>query len=80
MTQDEEIKQHLISTNPDFRRLVHEHHSYEAKLQVLSTKSHISDEQQVEETRLKKLKLNLKDQMNQMIQHHRHQHAGAEHS
>lgn len=80
MTQDEEIKQHLISTNPDFRRLVHEHHSHEAKLQVLSTKSHITDEQLVEETRLKKLKLNLKDQMNEMIREYRHQAAGAQQS
>lgn len=79
MTQDEEIKEHLISTNPDFRRLVHEHHSYEAKLHVLSTRSHITDEQQLEEVNLKKRKLNLKDQMNRMIQEYR-QHAGAQHS
>jgi uncharacterized protein YdcH (DUF465 family) len=80
MTQDEEIKEHLISTDPDFRRLVHEHHSYEAKLNVLTEQSHVTDEQQIEEVTLKKKKLNLKDQMNRMIQEYRNEHAEAQHS
>ncbi len=80
MTQYEEIKEHLISTDPDFRRLVHEHHSYEAKLRVLSGNSRITDEQQIEATTLKKKKLNLKDRMNRMIQDYRNRHAATQHS
>ena len=80
MTQDEEIKEHLIATEPQFRRLVHVHHSYEAKLRELTGQSHITGEQQLEEVNLKKKKLNLKDQMNRMIQQYRHQHAEAQHS
>jgi len=80
MTQDEDIREHLTFTDPDFRRLVHEHHSYEAKLNVLQEQSHITEEQQVEEVNLKKMKLNLKDQMNRMIQDYRHEHAEAQHS
>ncbi len=80
MTQYEEIKEHLISTDPDFRRLVHEHHSYEAKLRVISEQSRITDEQQIEATTLKKKKLNLKDRMNRMIQDYRNRHAAAQHS
>lgn len=77
MTQDEEIREHLLSTNLEFRRLVDEHHSYEAKLQSLVGQSQVTPEQQLEQVNLKKRKLNLKDQMSQMIQHYRHQHAEA---
>jgi hypothetical protein len=80
MNQDEAIKEHLISSNPDFRRLVHEHHSYEAKLEVIRAQSHVTEEQQLEEVNLKKMKLNLKDQMNRMIQEYRLEHAEAQHS
>lgn len=80
MTQDEEIKAHLISTNLEFRRLVDEHHSYEAKLQSLTGQFKVTPEQQLEAVNLKKRKLNLKDQMNLMIQNYRHQHAEASHT
>ena len=30
--KEEEIKEHLISSNPEFRRLVEEHRQYEGKL------------------------------------------------
>ena len=77
MTQDEEIREHLLSTNFEFRRLVDEHHSYEAKLQSLVGQSQVTPEQQLEQVNLKKRKLNLKDQMSQMILDYRHQHAEA---
>ncbi len=77
MTQDEEIREHLLSTNLEFRRLVDEHHSYEAKLQSLVGQSQVTPEQQLEQVNLKKRKLNLKDQMSQMILDYRHQHAEA---
>jgi hypothetical protein len=80
MTQDEEIKDYLISNSPDFRRLAHEHHAYEAKLEAIRSSSHVTEAQELEEINLKKLKLNLKDQMNQLIQEYRHEHAQAQHS
>ena len=76
--QEEEIKKHLISSSPEFRRLVDEHHQYEGKLQELQTHHYLSEQDLIEEATLKKKKLHLKDEMNTLIQNYRnelsHQH------
>ena len=78
MMKEEEIKEHLMSSNPDFRRLVEEHKQYEGQLEELLNRHHMTDQDHIEEIRLKKKKLQLKDQMNSMIQKYRnelsHQH------
>ena len=78
MMKEEDIKDHLMSANPDFRRLAEEHKQYEGKLDELNSRHHLSEQDQIEEVRLKKKKLHLKDQMNSMIQKFRnelsHQH------
>lgn len=78
MMKEEDIKDHLMSANPDFRRLVEEHKQYAGKLDELHNRHHLSEQDQIEEVRLKKKKLHLKDQMNSMIQKFRnelsHQH------
>jgi uncharacterized protein YdcH (DUF465 family) len=53
----------LIASNEEFRKLSEEHQQYSKRLDSLSEKRFLSDEEQVEEVRLKKLKLRLKDQM-----------------
>jgi uncharacterized protein YdcH (DUF465 family) len=77
--QEDEIKQRLMVSNPDFRRLVEEHHQYEGKLQELQTHHFLSEQDQVEEVTLKKKKLHLKDEMNALILNFRnelsHQHS-----
>jgi uncharacterized protein YdcH (DUF465 family) len=67
MMKEEEIKEQLMSSSADFRRLAEEHHQYEGKLQELNNRQHMSDQDHLEEIRLKKKKLHLKDQMNIMI-------------
>jgi uncharacterized protein YdcH (DUF465 family) len=78
MMKEEEIKEHLMSANPEFRRLVEEHKQHESQLEELLNRHHMSDQDHLEEIRLKKKKLQLKDQMNSMIQKFRtelsHQH------
>lgn len=78
MMKEEEIKEHLMSANPEFRRLVEEHQQYEGQLRVLHGHHHMTEQDHIEEIRLKKKKLHLKDQMNSMIQKFRnelsHQH------
>ena len=64
---EEEIKEHLMSSNPDFRRLAEEHQQYEGQLEELHRRHHLTEHDRVEEVRLKKKKLHLKDQMNAMI-------------
>ncbi len=68
MTNEEKIKEYLISNNPEFRSLVEEHKSYKSKLLELGARPHVTDQDQLEEVNLKKRKLHLKDQMSRMIQ------------
>ena len=64
---DAEIKDHLLSTDDEFRRLAEEHHSYDEQLDRLTHKPFLSGEERVLETVLKKKKLALKDQMQARI-------------
>jgi uncharacterized protein len=63
----EELKAHLIATDEAFRRLADQHTEYDRKLEALEAKPAPTEEEKVEEVRLKKLKLNLKDQMSDMM-------------
>ena len=69
----EELKAHLMTTNEDFRRLAEQHSDYARKLDALEAQAHLTDQEQLEETRLKKLKLRLKDQMEAIIAQYRQQ-------
>ena len=69
----EELKAHLMSTNEDFRRLAEQHLNYARKLESLEAQLHLTEQEQIEETRLKKMKLRLKDQMEAIISQYRGQ-------
>jgi len=69
----EELKAHLMTTNEDFRRLAEQHSDYARRLDALEAQPHLTDQEQLEETRLKKLKLRLKDQMEAIIAQYRAQ-------
>lgn len=51
------------SDDARLRQLSADHHSLDDRLKRLATKAHLSDDEQLEEVRLKKEKLRLKDQM-----------------
>ena len=70
----EDLKAHLIATNEEYRRLSGEHTDFARKLDALESLPHLTEEEQIEETRLKKLKLRLKDQMEAIVALHRPQH------
>ena len=74
MDRPQDLKGYLVATNEQFRKLVDQHHNYDEQLQQLSSKVHLNDEEQLEEVRLKKLKLRLKDEMQRMIQQHKKEH------
>jgi uncharacterized protein YdcH (DUF465 family) len=57
------IKESLLVQNEEYRRLDEQHHEYESRLMALTDKVVLSDEEQVEETTLKKKKLQVKDRM-----------------
>jgi uncharacterized protein YdcH (DUF465 family) len=63
----EAIREELMVNDQEFKRLRAEHAGYDAQLEQLSHKKFLSEQEQAEETRLKKLKLRAKDQMEQLI-------------
>ena len=66
-TSQDELKAHLMATNEEFRALVTQHCQYHKELELLEAKPYLTDEEQAEEHRLKKVKLRLKDQMNEIL-------------
>ncbi|HYH01199.1 MAG TPA: DUF465 domain-containing protein [Terriglobales bacterium] len=61
-----QVRDLLMANNEEFRRLAQEHAQYSQRLESLSTNKYLSDDEKVEEVRLKKLKLKLKDQMEEL--------------
>ena len=53
----------LMASHEEFRRLAQEHLQYSQRLDVLTQKRFLNEDEKLEEVRLKKLKLRLKDQM-----------------
>ncbi|MBV8069709.1 MAG: DUF465 domain-containing protein [Acidobacteriaceae bacterium] len=71
-TQDAELKAHLLATNEQFRALAEQHAQLKSKIQAIESHGLLSSEDELEEQRLKKLKLRLKDQMNAILEQHKH--------
>ncbi len=67
------LKAQLMESNDSFRQLVHQHAEYKKRVEFLEHQSHPSNDEIEEEARLKKLKLQIKDQMAEMLESYRHQ-------
>jgi uncharacterized protein YdcH (DUF465 family) len=65
-----DIKAHLMQTSEEFQKLAHQHLELKHKVEEMEAKSFLTEQEEVEEHRLKKLKLHLKDVMEQMIHDH----------
>ena len=63
----------LIASHEEFRKLATEHTQYEKRLDSLTQKRYLTDDEKLEEIRLKKLKLRLKDQMQSIERQFRQQ-------
>jgi hypothetical protein len=71
MSQHDDLKAELINTDDEFRRLYEEHQDYERRLQEINQKSLLSQEDEIEEKKIKLHKLTLKDHMEQILRAHR---------
>lgn len=69
--QSELVRQELLSSSEEFHRLADEHAQYDRELEALLAQEKPAAEDEVEMIRLKKLKLQRKDQMEKMIQEYR---------
>jgi len=56
-----------MANNPEYQRLREEHARYTAQLEQLASKPYLSEAEQMDEIRLKKLKLRAKDQMEILV-------------
>ena len=68
LIREAELRERLLKDNEEYRRLAAEHQDYSDKLEDLTNKHLLSEEEQVREKLLKKKKLILKDQMYSMVQ------------
>ena len=64
----EAIREQLMASSEEFQRLREEHARYASQLDQLAAKTYLSEQEQVEEVRLKKMKLRGKDQMEMLVQ------------
>ncbi|HEY2908201.1 MAG TPA: YdcH family protein [Vicinamibacterales bacterium] len=69
--QGQDLKDLLLQTDEEFRNLAAKHHDLDDRLHQLTAKSYLSEPEQVEEVTLKKRKLHLKDQMEDMLRRRR---------
>ncbi len=67
MTGSDDSRLQLLDQSAAFRQLDADHHSLDDRLKRLARKTHLSDHEQLEEVRLKKEKLRLKDQMETLV-------------
>jgi uncharacterized protein YdcH (DUF465 family) len=72
-TNQDELKAHLMATNDEFRTLASQHCQFHKELEALEAKVYLTDVEQAEEHRLKKVKLRLKDQMNEILGRYKEQ-------
>ena len=70
MSTADPVRDELIKSNSAFRDLVHQHEDFEKRLSELQHLTYPSDDEQLEESTLKKKKLAIKDEIYAMMQEH----------
>jgi uncharacterized protein len=71
-TQDDDLKAHLLATDDNFRALAEQHAQLKKQIGAIESKPHLTLADETEEQRLKKLKLSIKDQMNEILAQYKH--------
>lgn len=60
-------RERLEREDPHFQALVERHREFDRRLEELRSRRWLSDEEQLEEGRIKKLKLAIRDEMEAMV-------------
>jgi uncharacterized protein YdcH (DUF465 family) len=66
-TTSRDIRETLLSCDAEFRRLAAEHSRYEAQLEEIRKQTYLNSEDLLQELQLKKMKLRVKDLMEQLV-------------
>ncbi len=69
----DDLKAHLMATNEQFRQLSAQHSEFARQLDVLEARPYLTEQDRLEEVRLKKMKLRLKDQMEMILSRYKAQ-------
>jgi len=68
------VREQLLASHEEFRRLAQEHSQHCQRLHSLIEKRYLTEDEKLEEVRIKKVKLRLKDQMHMIEQEYRRSH------
>jgi uncharacterized protein YdcH (DUF465 family) len=71
MSQHDDLKAELIASDVEFRGLYEEHQGCEKRLDEINSKAMLSEEDEIEEKKIKLHKLTLKDKMEHLLRSHR---------
>ena len=69
---DRQIRDQLLDQSEEFRSLAAQHNKYDVRLEELSSKQLPTEQERLEQVRIKKHKLWLKDRMAAMIREYEH--------
>jgi len=72
-TNQDELKAHLMATNELFKALAEQHAQLKKQLETIESKPHLTLGDEDYEHQIKKQKLRLKDQMNEILSQYRAQ-------
>ena len=67
ITTQDDLRAHLMATDEKFRQLAEQHAAYHKQLEEIEAKSRLTTQDEDDEHRIKKLKLRVKDQMNDIM-------------
>ena len=73
--ETQEVKSLLLREDEHFRNLAERHHQLDDRLHQLTDRHYLTTSEQVEEATLKKRKLALKDQMEEIVRDYAASHA-----
>ena len=76
VAEAQEVKNLLLRDSDQFRQLAERHHQLDDRLHELTEKHYLSSAEEIEEVTIKKRKLALKDQMEQIMRNYAAEHRG----
>ena len=70
MRNDQAVREVLLQQDEEYRRLAVEHQNYETRLRELTGQPYPTGDDEFEKARIKKMKLQVKDQMEGILRRH----------